>query len=126
LLFIGSFCIYPKYATQPIKEEHLLSGHLEPTNAPCAVTKIAGITICQLYKRQYGMNCISLMPINLYGPGDNFDLEISHVLPALICKFHEAKVKNQPTVKLWGSDTPRREFLNVDDLADACFFYTSI
>lgn len=122
LLFLGSSCIYPKYAPQPIKEEYLLSGHLEPTNAPYAIAKIAGITMCQSYKRQYGMNCISLIPTNLYGPGDNFDLETSHVLPALICKFHEAKVKNQPTVELWGSGAPRREFLHVDDLADACFF----
>jgi len=122
LLFLGSSCIYPKLAPQPMKEEHLLTGPLEPTNAPYAVAKIAGITMCQSYNRQYGTCYISAMPTNLYGPGDNFDLETSHVLPALIRKFHEAKVKNAQHVEIWGSGTPRREFLYVDDLADACLF----
>lgn len=122
LLFLGSSCIYPKYAPQPIKEEYLLTGALESTNEPYAVAKIAGIKMCQAYNRQYGTNFISVMPTNLYGPGDNFDLETSHVLPALIRKFHEAKINNAPYVVVWGSGTPRREFLHVDDLADACLF----
>lgn len=122
LLFLGSSCIYPKFAPQPIKEEYLLTGALEPTNEPYAVAKIAGIKMCQAYNKQYGTNFISVMPTNLYGPGDNFDLETSHVLPALIRKFHEAKVTGAPYVVVWGSGTPRREFLHVDDLADACVF----
>ena len=122
LLFLGSSCIYPKLAPQPMKEEYLLSGFLEPTNAAYAVAKIAGIKLCQAYRRQYGFNAICVMPTNLYGPGDNFDLENSHVLPALIRKFHEAKVHRQDTVVIWGTGTPRREFLHVDDLADACVF----
>jgi len=122
LLFLGSSCIYPKYCPQPMKEEHLLSGHLEPTNEPYAVAKIAGIKMCQAYNRQYGTDFISAMPTNLYGPGDNFDLKTSHVLPALIRKFHEAKVNGDPCVEVWGTGTPRREFLYVDDLADACLF----
>lgn len=122
LLFLGSSCIYPKHAPQPMQEEHLLTGPLEPTNAPYAVAKIAGITMCQSYNRQYGTCYISAMPTNLYGPGDNFDLETSHVLPALIRKFHEAKVDAKDQVEIWGSGTPRREFLYVDDLADACLF----
>jgi GDP-L-fucose synthase len=122
LLFLGSSCIYPKLAPQPMKEEHLLTGELDPTNEPYAIAKIAGIKMCQAYNRQYGTNFISVMPTNLYGPNDNFDLETSHVLPALIRKFHEAKVQNKPTVEIWGSGRPRREFLYVDDLADACVF----
>ncbi len=122
LLFLGSSCIYPKYCQQPMKEEHLLSGYLEPSNEPYAVAKIAGIKMCQAYNRQYGTCFISLMPTNLYGPGDNFDLKTSHVLPALIRKFHEAKTADCPFVEIWGTGTPRREFLHVDDLADACFF----
>ncbi len=122
LLFLGSSCIYPKFAPQPIKEEYLLTGILEPTNEPYAIAKIAGIKMCQAYNKQYGTNFISVMPTNLYGPGDNFDLETSHVLPALIRKFHEAKVTGAPQVVVWGSGTPRREFLHVDDLADACLF----
>ncbi|MDI6716131.1 MAG: GDP-L-fucose synthase [Actinomycetota bacterium] len=122
LLFLGSSCIYPKYAPQPMKEEYLLTGSLEPTNEPYAVAKIAGIKMCQAYNRQYGTNFISVMPTNLYGPNDNFDLENSHVLPALIRKFHEAKVKGLPSVSVWGTGSPRREFLYVDDLADACLF----
>ena len=160
LLFLGSSCIYPKYCPQPMKEEYLLSGFLEPTNEPYAIAKIAGIKMCQSYNRQYGTNFISVMPTNLYGPQDNFDLETSHVLPALMRKFHLAKLaatncfeplqqdessfglipldiktslgltekttmkgtKTKPTVVLWGSGTPRREFLHVDDLADACLF----
>jgi GDP-L-fucose synthase len=122
LLFLGSSCIYPKYAPQPIREEYLLTGELEPTNAPYAVAKIAGITLCQSYNRQYGTRFISAMPTNLYGPGDNFDLQTSHVLPALLRKFHEAKERGAPSVAVWGSGTPRREFLHVDDLADACVF----
>jgi GDP-L-fucose synthase len=120
LLFLGSSCIYPKLAPQPIKEEYLLTGSLEPTNEWYALAKIAGIKLCQAYRAQYGLNAISLMPTNLYGPGDNFDLKASHVLPALIRKFHEAKLAGAPEVVLWGSGTPRREFLHVDDLADAC------
>jgi len=122
LLFLGSSCIYPKHCPQPMKEEYLLSGYLEPTNEPYAVAKIAGIKMCQAYNRQYGTHFISVMPTNLYGPGDNFDLETSHVLPALIRKFHEAKVNGDPSVEIWGTGTPRREFLYVDDLADACLF----
>jgi len=122
LLFLGSSCIYPKHCPQPMKEEYLLSGLLEPTNEPYAVAKIAGIKTCQSYNRQYGTNYISVMPTNLYGPNDNFDLETSHVIPALIRKFHLAKVKSIPSVILWGTGTPKREFLHVDDLADACVF----
>jgi GDP-L-fucose synthase len=122
LLFLGSSCIYPKFAPQPIKEEHLLTGLLEPTNEWYAVAKIAGLKLCQAYRRQYGCDFISAMPTNLYGPNDNYDLETSHVLPALIRKFHEAKVAHAPTVTCWGTGTPRREFLHVDDLARACVF----
>ncbi|MBA3686901.1 MAG: GDP-L-fucose synthase [Planctomycetes bacterium] len=122
LEFLGSSCIYPKLAPQPMKEEHLLTGPLEPTNAPYAIAKIAGIEMCDAYRRQYGLNAISLMPTNLYGPNDNFDLESSHVLPALIRKFHEAKVAEAATVSMWGSGSPRREFLHVDDLAAASVF----
>jgi len=122
LLFLGSSCIYPKHCPQPMKEEHLLSGYLEPTNEPYAVAKIAGIKMCQSYNRQYGTRYISTMPTNLYGPGDNFDLKTSHVLPALIRKFHEAKERGDESVEIWGTGAPRREFLYVDDLADACLF----
>jgi GDP-L-fucose synthase len=122
LLFLGSSCIYPKHCPQPMKEADLLSGYLEPTNEPYAVAKIAGIKMCQAYNRQYGTRFISVMPTNLYGPGDNFDLETSHVLPALIRKFHEAKVNGDASVEIWGTGAPRREFLYVDDLADACLF----
>jgi GDP-L-fucose synthase len=122
LLFLGSSCIYPKHCPQPMKEEHLLSGYLEPSNEPYAVAKIAGIKMCQAYNRQYGTCFISLMPTNLYGPGDNFDLKTSHVLPALIRKFYEAKTAGRSSVEIWGTGTPRREFLHVDDLADACLF----
>ena len=122
LLFLGSTCIYPKFAPQPLKEEYLLTGELEPTNEPYAIAKIAGIKMCQSYNRQYGTKYISVMPTNLYGPNDNFDLHTSHVLPALIRKFHEAKVKNLSEVKVWGTGTPKREFLYSDDLADACIF----
>ena len=122
LLFLGSSCIYPKFAPQPIKEEYLLSGYLEPTNEAYAIAKIAGLKMCQYFNQQYGTNYISVMPTNLYGPNDNFDLESSHVLPALIRKFHEAKVNNKPYVEVWGTGSPRREFLYVDDLADACVF----
>jgi GDP-L-fucose synthase len=122
LLFLGSSCIYPKNAEQPIKEDYLLSGYLEPTNDAYAIAKIAGIKMCQAYDRQYGCNFISAMPTNLYGPGDNYDLKNSHVLPALLRKFHEAKISNEPTVTVWGTGKPRREFLHVDDLASACFF----
>jgi GDP-L-fucose synthase len=139
LLFLGSSCIYPRDCPQPMKEEYLLSGELEPTNEPYAVAKIAGIKMCQSYNRQYGTNFVSVMPTNLYGPGDNFDLETSHVLPALIRKFHEAKKRRHQIrdttsegstaesygndfVTVWGSGSPRREFLFVDDLADACLF----
>lgn len=120
LLFLGSSCIYPKMSPQPIKEEYLLTGALEPTNEWYAIAKIAGIKMCQAYHRQHGMNAISLMPTNLYGPGDNFDLNASHVLPALIRKFHEAKISEAKEVVMWGTGTPRREFLHVEDLADAC------
>jgi len=122
MLFLGSSCIYPKNCLQPMKEEYLLSGPLEPTNEPYAVAKIAGIKMCQAYNRQYGTNFLSVMPTNLYGPNDNFDLETSHVLPALIRKFHEAKIKGLSEVEIWGTGSPMREFLHVDDLADACLF----
>ncbi len=122
LLFLGSSCIYPKHCPQPMREEHLLSGYLEPSNEAYAVAKIAGIKLCQSYNRQYGAHFISLMPTNLYGPGDNFDLKTSHVLPALIRKFHEAKSAGNAFVEIWGTGNPRREFLYVDDLADACLF----
>ncbi len=122
LLFLGSSCIYPKNSEQPIKEDYLLSGYLEPTNDAYAVAKIAGIKMCQSYHKQYGCNFISVMPTNLYGPGDNYDLKNSHVLPALLRKFYEAKIRNEPTVTVWGTGNPRREFLHVDDLASACYF----
>jgi len=122
LLFLGSSCIYPKHAPQPMKEEHLLTGPLEPTNEPYAVAKIAGIKMCQAYNDQYGTDYISVMPTNLYGPNDNFDLQTSHVLPALIHKFHKAKKDRLPAVEIWGTGSPKREFLHVDDLADACLF----
>ena len=122
LLFLGSSCIYPRDCPQPMKEEYLLSGYLESTNEPYAVAKIAGIKMCQSYNRQYGSRYISVMPTNLYGPEDNFDLETSHVLPALIRKFHEAKERGLTEVVIWGTGTPRREFLHVDDLADAGVF----
>lgn len=122
LLFLGSSCIYPKLSPQPIQESYLLTGSLEPTNEWYAVAKIAGIKLCQAYRKQYGFDAISLMPTNLYGPGDNFDLNTSHVIPALIRKFHEAKMTHSPHVTVWGSGQPRREFLHVDDLADACLF----
>jgi GDP-L-fucose synthase len=122
LMFLGSSCIYPKLAPQPLKEEYLLTGLLEPTNEPYAIAKIAGIKLCDAYRSQYGCNFISAMPTNLYGPNDNYDLNNSHVLPALIRKFHEAKINNERHVVLWGSGTPLREFLHVDDLADACIF----
>jgi GDP-L-fucose synthase len=121
-VFLGSSCIYPKLAPQPIKEDYLLTGPLEPTNEWYAVAKIAGLKMCQAYRRQYGFNAISLMPTNLYGPGDNFDLQNSHVLPALIRRFHEAKERGDPTMSIWGTGTPRREFLHVDDLADAVVY----
>ena len=120
LVFLGSSCIYPKFAPQPITEDALLTGPLEPTNEWYAIAKIAGIKTCQAYRKQHGFNAISLMPTNLYGPGDNFDLTSSHVLPALIRKFHEAKRRGDSEVVVWGTGTPRREFLHVDDLADAC------
>ena len=122
LLFLGSSCIYPKMAPQPLKEESLLTGLLEQTNEPYAIAKIAGIKMAESYRRQYGVNYISAMPTNLYGPNDNYDLNNSHVLPALIRKFHTAKVTNAPSVEVWGTGSPMREFLHVDDLADACFF----
>ena len=122
LVFLGSSCIYPKFAPQPIKEEYLLTGSLEPTNEWYAIAKIAGLKMCQAYRREYGFNAICLMPTNLYGPGDNFDLEHSHVLPALIRRFHEAKLRNDDGVTIWGTGSPRREFLHVDDLADAVVF----
>jgi len=122
LLFLGSACIYPRNATQPIKEEYLLTDSLEPTNEPYAIAKITGIKLCESYFRQYGHDFISVMPNNLYGPNDNFDLETSHVLPALLRKFHEAKECNKNSVEIWGSGKPLREFLHVDDLADACIF----
>jgi len=122
LLFLGSSCIYPKNCLQPMKEEYLLSDYLEPTNEPYAIAKIAGIKMCQSYNRQYGTQFISVMPTNLYGPNDNFDLETSHVLPALIRKFYEAWVTGSREVEIWGTGAPRREFLHVDDLADACIY----
>lgn len=122
LLFLGSSCIYPKLCPQPMKEEYLLSGYLEPTNEPYAIAKITGIKMCEAYRDQYGCNFISAMPTNLYGPNDNYDLNNSHVLPALIRKFHEAKANNQKQVTVWGTGTPRRELMHVDDLADACLF----
>lgn len=122
LLFLGSSCIYPKLAQQPMKEEYLLTGELEPTNESYAIAKIAGIKLCEAYNKQYGTNFLSVMPTNLYGKNDNFDLQGSHVLPALLRKFHEAKVSNSSTVEIWGSGTPKREFLYADDLADACVF----
>ena len=121
-VFLGSSCIYPKLAPQPIKEEYLLTGALEPTNEWYAIAKIAGLKMCQAYRRQYGFNAISVMPTNLYGPGDNFDLQNSHVLPALIRRFHEARLRGDPTISIWGTGTPRREFLHVDDLADAVIY----
>jgi len=122
LLYLGSSCIYPRECPQPMREEHLLTGPLEPTNEPYAVAKIAGIKLCQAYRRQYGCDFIAAMPTNLYGPGDNFDLESAHVLPALMRRFHEAKVRREPRIAVWGSGEPRRELLHVDDLADACLF----
>jgi GDP-L-fucose synthase len=122
LLFLGSSCIYPKMAPQPLKEEYLLTGLLETTNEPYAIAKITGIKLCDAYRSQYGCNYISAMPTNLYGPNDNYDLQTSHVLPALIRRFHEAKRNGESSVTIWGSGTPRREFLHADDLADACFF----
>jgi GDP-L-fucose synthase len=122
LLFLGSSCIYPKLAPQPLKEEYLLTGELEPTNEPYAIAKIAGIKMCDAYRSQYGCSYISAMPTNLYGPNDNYDLQNSHVLPALLRKFHEARLNNDPEVVIWGDGTPLREFLHVDDLADACVF----
>jgi GDP-L-fucose synthase len=121
-VFLGSSCIYPKLAPQPIKEDSLLTGPLEPTNEWYAIAKIAGVKMCQAYRRQYGFNAISLMPTNLYGPGDNFDLQNSHVLPALIRRFHEAKHRGEASLTVWGTGTPRREFLHVDDLADAVIY----
>ncbi|HBK88144.1 MAG: GDP-L-fucose synthase [Cyclobacteriaceae bacterium] len=122
LLFLGSSCIYPRDAPQPLREEYLLTGLLEPTNEPYAIAKIAGIKMCDAYRSQYGCNFISAMPTNLYGPNDNYDLEKSHVIPALLRKFHEAKKANSPTVTVWGSGRPLREFMHVDDLAKACLF----
>ena len=122
LLYLGSSCIYPRESPQPMKEEHLLSGLLEPTNESYAIAKIAGIKLCQAYRKQYGCDFISAMPTNLYGPNDNFDLASSHVLPALIRKFHDAKTEGRDEVTIWGTGSPRREFLHVDDLADACLF----
>ena len=122
LQFLGSSCIYPKMATQPIDEGQLLTGTLEPTNEPYAIAKIAGIKMCEAYRAQYGCDFISVMPTNLYGPNDNYDLNNSHVLPAMIRKFHEAKINSQASVELWGSGTPMREFLHADDLADACVY----
>ena len=122
LLFLGSSCIYPKFAEQPIKESELLTGSLEPTNEAYAMAKISGLEMCKFFKRQYGDNFISCMPTNLYGPNDNFDLKTSHVMPALIRKIHEAKVNNSDSVEIWGTGTPKREFLHVDDMADACVF----
>ena len=122
LLFLGSSCIYPKFAPQPLKEEYLLTGLLEQTNEPYAIAKIAGIKLCDAYRAQYGCNFISVMPTNMYGPNDNYDLNNSHVLPALLRKFHEAKMTNASFVQIWGSGEPRREFLHSDDLAEACLF----
>lgn len=126
LLFLGSSCIYPRDCPQPMKEEYLLTGPLEPTNRPYALAKIAGIEMCWSYNRQYGTQYLAVMPTNLYGPGDNYDLDNSHVIPALIRKFHEAKVNNQPTVTVWGSGTPKREFLYSDDMADACRYLMNL
>ncbi|MFK7806686.1 MAG: GDP-L-fucose synthase family protein [Saprospiraceae bacterium] len=122
LMFLGSSCIYPKMAKQPLKEDYLLTGLLEPTNEPYAIAKIAGIKLCDAYRDQYGCNFISVMPTNLYGPNDNYDLKKSHVLPALLRKFIEAKQQGQPEVTMWGTGNPKREFLHVDDLADACYY----
>jgi GDP-L-fucose synthase len=122
LMFLGSSCIYPKMAPQPLHEDYLLTGLLEPTNEPYAIAKIAGIKLCDAYRAQYGCNFVSVMPTNLYGPNDNYDLQNSHVLPALIRKFHEAKLNNEPFVTMWGTGSPLREFLHVDDLADACYY----
>lgn len=122
LMFLGSSCIYPKLAPQPLKEDYLLTGLLEPTNEPYAIAKIAGIKMCDAYRSQYGCNFISVMPTNLYGPNDNYDLNNSHVLPALIRKFHTAKTKKDAAVEIWGTGSPLREFLHADDLADACFY----
>ncbi|HEV7379465.1 MAG TPA: GDP-L-fucose synthase [Dyadobacter sp.] len=122
LMFLGSSCIYPKLAPQPLNEDSLLTGTLEPTNEPYAIAKIAGIKMCEAYRSQYGSDFISVMPTNLYGPNDNYDLNKSHVLPAMIRKFHEAKEENKPFVELWGTGSPLREFLHADDLADACYF----
>lgn len=122
MLFLGSSCIYPKSAPQPLREDYLLTGVLEPTNEPYAIAKIAGIKMCDAYRAQYGCNFISAMPTNLYGPNDNYDLGNSHVLPALLSKFHHANVNNEPSVTVWGSGTPMREFLHVDDMAEACTF----
>lgn len=122
LMFLGSSCIYPKLAPQPLKEEYLLTGPLEPTNEPYAIAKIAGIEMCDAYRAQYGSNFISVMPTNLYGPNDNYDLNNSHVLPAMLRKMYEAKINNHPEVTIWGTGTPKREFLHADDMADACFF----
>jgi GDP-L-fucose synthase len=122
LLFLGSSCIYPKLAPQPLKEDYLLTGLLEPTNEPYAIAKIAGIKMCDAYRHQYGSNFISAMPTNLYGPNDNYDLKNSHVLPALIRKFHEAQENNTESVEIWGTGSPLREFMHVDDLAEACYF----
>ncbi|HVI45452.1 MAG TPA: GDP-L-fucose synthase [Chitinophaga sp.] len=122
LMFLGSSCIYPKMAPQPLKEEYLLTGPLEPTNEPYAIAKIAGIEMCDAYRAQYGCNFISVMPTNLYGPNDNYDLVNSHVLPAMLRKMHEAKENNDPRVTIWGTGTPKREFLHADDMADACFY----
>lgn len=122
LMFLGSSCIYPKFAEQPMREDALLTGILEPTNEPYAIAKISGIKMCDAYRAQYGCNFISAMPTNLYGPNDNYDLQKSHVLPALIRKFHTAKKENLPTVTMWGTGTPKREFLHADDLADACYY----
>ncbi|WP_304231816.1 GDP-L-fucose synthase [Jiulongibacter sediminis] len=122
LMFLGSSCIYPKLAPQPLKEDYLLTGLLEPTNEPYAIAKIAGIKMCEAYRDQYGCNFISVMPTNLYGPNDNYDLQNSHVLPAMIRKFHEAKMEGKPEVELWGTGKPMREFLHADDLAEACVY----
>lgn len=122
LMFLGSSCIYPKMAPQPLREDALLTGPLEPTNEPYAIAKITGIKLCDAYRAQHGRNFISVMPTNLYGPNDNYDLQNSHVLPAMLRKFHTAKVNREPFVTIWGTGTPRREFLHVDDLADACYY----
>jgi GDP-L-fucose synthase len=126
LLFLGSSCIYPRDCPQPIKEEYLLTSELEPTNRPYALAKIAGIEMCWSYNRQYGTQYLAVMPTNLYGPGDNYHLENSHVIPALIRKFHEAKINNQPTVAVWGTGRPKREFLYSDDMAEACLFVINL